>query len=174
MAMWYHSGKLFDHLCGTGANSQLDFNLPERFNLRYRGPTQGDSASTSQFERPVMIHRAILGSLERFIAIITENFAGKWPFWLNPKQVMVIPVAMKYAEYANSVAQKFKDAGLFAEVDESANTLNKMIRNAQVGQWSFVMGMSFPSHLFFSLSLPTLCRPFLLVPSTNLGKNEQS
>jgi len=55
---------------------------------------------------------------------------------------MVIPVAMKYADYANSVAQKFKDAGLFAEVDESANTLNKMIRNAQVGQWSFVMGTS--------------------------------
>jgi threonyl-tRNA synthetase len=101
-----------------------------------------------------MIHRAILGSLERFIAIITENFAGKWPFWLNPKQVMVIPVAMKYAEYANSVAQKFKDAGLFAEVDESANTLNKMIRNAQVGQWSFVMGMSSPFPLFpFSLFL---------------------
>jgi threonyl-tRNA synthetase len=99
-----------------------------------------------------MIHRAILGSLERFIAIITENFAGKWPFWLNPKQVMVIPVAMKYAEYANSVAQKFKDAGLFAEVDESANTLNKMIRNAQVGQWSFVMGMSFRSLYFPSLS----------------------
>jgi len=99
-----------------------------------------------------MIHRAILGSLERFIAIITENFAGKWPFWLNPKQVMVIPVAMKYADYANSVAQKFKDAGLFAEVDESANTLNKMIRNAQVGQWSFVMGM------FFSLPLLSLSR----------------
>jgi threonyl-tRNA synthetase len=98
-----------------------------------------------------MIHRAILGSLERFIAIITENFAGKWPFWLNPKQVMVIPVAMKYAEYANSVAQRFKDAGLFAEVDESANTLNKMIRNAQIGQWSFVMGMS--SHFNFFLSL---------------------
>jgi threonyl-tRNA synthetase len=104
-----------------------------------------------------MIHRAILGSLERFIAIITENFAGKWPFWLNPKQVMVIPVAMKYAEYANTVAQRFKDAGMFAEVDESANTLNKMIRNAQIGQWSFVMGMSLflfllVSFAFFSSS----------------------
>jgi threonyl-tRNA synthetase len=55
---------------------------------------------------------------------------------------MVVPVAMKYAEYANKVAQAFKDAGLFAEVDESANTLPKMIRNAQMGQWSFIMGMS--------------------------------
>jgi threonyl-tRNA synthetase len=120
-----------------------------------------------------MIHRAILGSLERFIAIITENFAGKWPFWLNPKQVMVIPVAMKYAEYANSVAQKFKDAGLFAEVDESANTLNKMIRNAQVGQWSFVMGMSFLfSFSFLLYPHPSILSLFhnnyhlLLVPST--------
>jgi len=106
-----------------------------------------------------MIHRAILGSLERFIAIITENFAGKWPFWLNPKQVMVIPVAMKYADYANSVAQKFKDAGLFAEVDESANTLNKMIRNAQVGQWSFVMGKSCSTLPF---PCPFLCPFFVL------------
>ena len=74
---------------------------------------------------------------------------------------MVIPVAMKYAEYANSVAQKFKDAGLFAEVDESANTLNKMIRNAQVGQWSFVMGMSFLSLFFHSLFPWTCSRSFI-------------
>jgi threonyl-tRNA synthetase len=64
------------------------------------------------------------------------------PFWLNPRQVIVIPVASKYTEYANTVAQTFRDAGLFADVDDSANTLNKMIRNAQIGQWSFVMGTS--------------------------------
>lgn len=109
-----------------------------------------------------MIHRAILGSLERFIAIITENFAGKWsvtsphtpswkasclradaaprPFWLNPRQIIVIPVSTKYTEYADKVAQTFRDAGLFADVDDSANTLNKMIRNAQIGQWSFILG----------------------------------
>jgi len=119
-----------------------------------------------------MIHRAILGSLERFIAIITENFAGKWPFWLNPKQVMVIPVAMKYADYANSVAQKFKDAGLFAEVDESANTLNKMIRNAQVGQWSFVMGASFLFLLPFQTFLTMSPRFFLPIhTSTHPWRN---
>jgi hypothetical protein len=103
-----------------------------------------------------------------------QNFAGKWPFWLNPKQVMVIPVAMKYAEYANSVAQKFKDAGLFAEVDESANTLNKMIRNAQVGQWSFVMGTycpSFSSYLLTPPLLPLSPHLFFLFPSTHLWRN---
>lgn len=64
------------------------------------------------------------------------------PFWLNPRQIIVIPVASKYGEYAEKVAQSFRDAGMFADVDESANTLNKMIRNAQIGQWSFVMGES--------------------------------
>jgi len=123
-----------------------------------------------------MIHRAILGSLERFIAIITENFAGKWPFWLNPKQVMVIPVAMKYADYANSVAQKFKDAGLFAEVDESANTLNKMIRNAQVGQWSFVMGKSCSlssvlSVLLLQSQMRSFNSPFSATPDPDGGRH---
>lgn len=69
----------------------MDFQLPERFNLKYRGEETPDP--TKPPTRPVMIHRAILGSLERFIAIITEHFAGKWPFWLSPRQVLVIPVA---------------------------------------------------------------------------------
>jgi threonyl-tRNA synthetase len=62
---------------------------------------------------------------------------------LNPRQIVVIPVSTKYTEYAEKVAQEFKDAGLFADVDDSANTLNKMIRNAQVGQWSFILGESY-------------------------------
>jgi threonyl-tRNA synthetase len=73
------------------ATIQLDFQLPERFNLKYRGPEGGDDLA-----RPVMIHRAILGSLERFIAIVTEHFGGKWPFWLSPRQVMVVPVAAPF------------------------------------------------------------------------------
>jgi threonyl-tRNA synthetase len=144
--------------CGT---IQLDFNLPERFNLRYR--TNDQSVTYEQpttaapvvdgaeqefgkpeplpagFQRPVMIHRAILGSLERFIAIITENFGGKWPFWLSPRQVAVIPVRAAFNDYASKVTQTFHDAGLFAEADFSDNTLNKKIRNAQVAQWNFVM-----------------------------------
>lgn len=76
------------------ATIQLDFQLPERFNLKYRGPEETSAGDANKPPtRPVMIHRAILGSLERFIAIITEHFAGKWPFWLSPRQVLVIPVA---------------------------------------------------------------------------------
>ncbi|RSH95615.1 threonyl-tRNA synthetase [Saitozyma podzolica] len=122
--------------CGT---IQLDFNLPERFNLRFRGPEQPGSTSDNQFQRPVMIHRAILGSVERFIAIITESSGGKWPFWLSPRQIVVIPVAAPFKDYAAKVAQTFHDAGLFAEVDVSDNTLNKKIRNAQTAQWNFIM-----------------------------------
>lgn len=86
-----------------------------------------------------MIHRAILGSLERFLAIITESTGGKWPFWLSPRQIVVIPVAAPFKEYASEVAKTFWDAGLFAEVDLSDNTLNKKIRNAQTAQWNFIM-----------------------------------
>ncbi|CCO30571.1 threonyl-tRNA synthetase [Rhizoctonia solani AG-1 IB] len=76
------------------ATIQLDFQIPERFNLKYRGPEGGDDLA-----RPVMIHRAILGSLERFIAIVTEHFGGKWPFWLSPRQVMVVPVAVPFVGF---------------------------------------------------------------------------
>lgn len=75
------------------ATIQLDFQLPERFKLKYRGPEEEVEGKEN---RPVMIHRAILGSLERFISIVTEHFAGKWPFWLSPRQVLVIPVAAPF------------------------------------------------------------------------------
>ena len=77
------------------ATIQLDFQLPERFNLKYRSPEDALNPDKPP-ARPVIIHRAILGSLERFIAIITEHFAGKWPFWLSPRQVLVVPVAVPY------------------------------------------------------------------------------
>lgn len=120
--------------CGT---IQLDFNLPERFNLTYRGPAS--TVEGGDLTRPVMIHRAILGSLERFLAIVTESTGGKWPFWLSPRQIVVIPVAAPFKEYAQKVAKTFWDAGLFAEVDLSDNTLNKKIRNGQTAQWNFIM-----------------------------------
>ena len=81
------------------ATIQLDFQLPERFNLKYRGPEDASDPGKPP-PRPVMVHRAILGSLERFIAIITEHFAGKWPFWLSPRQVLVIPVANPFVSTA--------------------------------------------------------------------------
>jgi threonyl-tRNA synthetase len=76
------------------------------------------------FERPVIIHRAILGSVERFIAVLTEHTAGKWPFWLSPRQVAIIPVALKYADYAKRVAAPLIEEGYFVDTDLSTNTLN--------------------------------------------------
>ncbi|KAI8926328.1 hypothetical protein BC831DRAFT_456787 [Entophlyctis helioformis] len=119
------------HQCAT---IQLDFQLPERFKLEYR-----TDDPTKQFERPVMIHRAILGSVERMIAILTENFAGKWPFWLSPRQVIVVPIASAYNAYAKSVAAKMHDAGIYAEAELSDLTLNKKIRNAEIAHWNFIL-----------------------------------
>ncbi|KAG9084558.1 threonyl-tRNA synthetase, partial [Ceratobasidium sp. 370] len=116
------------------ATIQLDFQLPERFNLKYRGPEGGDDLA-----RPVMIHRAILGSLERFIAIVTEHFGGKWPFWLSPRQVTVVPVAAPFNDYAKEVQQKLHDAGMFADVDLTGDTLSKKIRNGEIAQYNFIV-----------------------------------
>jgi len=120
------------HQCAT---IQLDFQLPQRFNLRYRGP-EGDE---HQQVRPVMIHRAIYGSVERFISILTEHFAGKWPFWVSPRQVLVIPVAVAYHDYATEIAKKLFDAGLYAEADIGENTLPKKVRNAELAQYNFIL-----------------------------------
>ncbi|KAL2268110.1 hypothetical protein VTJ83DRAFT_2956 [Remersonia thermophila] len=88
--------------------------------------------------RPVMIHRAMAGSIERFTAILAEHFAGKWPFWLSPRQVMVIPVGMGFLGYAKEVATLLKKAKFYADVDSTGNTLQKKIRNAQLAQYNFV------------------------------------
>ncbi|KAI1316401.1 threonyl-tRNA synthetase [Mortierella claussenii] len=120
-----------NHQCAT---LQLDFQLPERFNLQYRN--SGDEAS--DFSRPVIIHRAMLGSLERMIAILTENCAGRWDFWLSPRQIQVVPVAAALLPYAESVRQRLHDAGYFVDVDSSDATFNKKIRNAELAQYNFI------------------------------------
>ncbi|KAG6877787.1 threonyl-tRNA synthetase [Termitomyces sp. T159_Od127] len=120
------------------ATIQLDFQLPERFNLKYRA-AEDTNDPTRPPSRPVIIHRAILGSLERFIAIITEHFAGKWPFWLSPRQVLVIPVAVPYKEYASEVANTLNGLGLYADVDNGENTLQKKIRNGEIAQYNFIL-----------------------------------
>ncbi|KIK68334.1 hypothetical protein GYMLUDRAFT_35720 [Collybiopsis luxurians FD-317 M1] len=120
------------------ATIQLDFQLPERFNLKYRSAEDFGSPDRPA-SRPVIIHRAILGSLERFIAIITEHFAGKWPFWLSPRQVVVIPVAAPYKEYATQISERLNSLGLYADVDNSDNTLPKKIRNGEIAQYNFIL-----------------------------------
>jgi len=122
------------HQCAT---IQLDFQLPQRFNLEYKTP-QGGAEADKHTERPVMIHRAIVGSLERFIAILIENFAGKWPFWLSPRQVLVVPVTQTVYDYAEEVRAALWDAGFFADADFSDNTLNKKVRNGELSQYNFV------------------------------------
>ncbi|XP_054895836.1 threonine--tRNA ligase 1, cytoplasmic [Poeciliopsis prolifica] len=119
------------HQCAT---IQLDFQLPIRFNLSFVG-NDGDD-----HKRPVIIHRAILGSVERMIAILTENYGGKWPLWLSPGQVMVVPVGPTCEEYAEKVKQEFHNSGFMADVDlDPSCTLNKKIRNAQLAQYNFIL-----------------------------------
>jgi threonyl-tRNA synthetase len=102
---------------------QLDFNLPERFELEY-------AASGNVTERPYMIHCAKAGSLERFIGVLIEHYAGALPMWMSPVQVSIIPVADRHEEYAASVAERLRDAGLRAQVDVSDETVGDKIRKA--------------------------------------------
>ncbi len=104
---------------------QLDYNLPERFKLEYNG---NDNVS----HRPVMIHRAPFGSLERFTGMLIEHFAGAFPMWLSPEQVRVLPLSDKSLEYAAQVCQQLTDAGLRATVDSSGGKVQAKIRNAQL------------------------------------------
>ncbi|KAL6113879.1 tars1 [Pungitius sinensis] len=119
------------HQCAT---IQLDFQLPIRFNLSFVSQDGEDK------KRPVIIHRAILGSVERMIAILTENYGGKWPLWLSPRQVMVVPVGPTCEEYAQKVKQEFHNKGFMSDVDlDPGCTLNKKIRNAQLAQYNFIL-----------------------------------
>jgi len=111
---------------------QLDYTVPERFQLEY-------IASDGAAHRPVMIHRAILGSLERFIGIIIEHFAGAFPFWLAPVQAIVLPLSEKFVDYADEVAKKLKAANLRAEVDRSNEKLGAKIRDAQLQKIPFML-----------------------------------
>lgn len=87
----------------------------------------------------MIIHRAILGSVERFSAVLVEHTGGKWPLWLSPRQVAVVPVALKYLDYAHAVAHALLGDGVYVDVDASTNTLNKKIREAQIEQYNYIV-----------------------------------
>jgi threonyl-tRNA synthetase len=108
-----------------GPTIQLDFNLPERFELEYTGPD-------NKPHRPAMIHRAIYGTLERFIGNLIEHFAGAFPVWLAPEQVRVIPISDAQTEAARSLAEHLKSAGLRVHVDDRSETLNYRIREGEM------------------------------------------
>ncbi|KAK6294382.1 hypothetical protein J4Q44_G00352120 [Coregonus suidteri] len=135
------------HQCAT---IQLDFQLPIRFNLTFVGKEGDDKA------RPVIIHRAILGSVERMIAILTENYAGKWPLWLSPRQVMFVPVNPTCEEYAKRMCKQFVEAGFMADADfDSSCLLNKKIRNAQLSQYNFILVVGEKEKLTNSVNVRT-------------------
>jgi threonyl-tRNA synthetase len=110
--------------CGT---IQLDMSLPERFNLHYVD-------SDNERKRPIMIHRVIYGSIERFLGILVEHFAGRFPLWLAPVQAMILPMNDELAAYAESVKARFDAAGLRTEVDSRTESLNRKVREAQIAQ----------------------------------------
>jgi threonyl-tRNA synthetase len=114
------------------ATIQLDYQIPQRFDLKYVG---ADNAE----HRPVVIHRAIFGSFERFIAILIEHYAGAFPLWLAPVQAVVLPIADRHAAYAASVREKLQAAGLRAELDARQEKINYKIREAQLQKIPYML-----------------------------------
>ncbi|MSQ07479.1 MAG: threonine--tRNA ligase [Dehalococcoidia bacterium] len=111
---------------------QFDFNLPERFDLTYQDASGGRS-------RPYMVHRAILGSLERFLGVLIEHYAGAFPLWLAPVQAVVIPIADRHLEYAASVKAKLQEKGFRVEVDDRGERMNQKIRQAQMQKVPYML-----------------------------------
>jgi threonyl-tRNA synthetase len=114
------------------ATIQLDYQMPQKFGLEY---TDSDGSRKT----PVVIHRALLGSMERFLGIIIEHYAGKFPLWLSPVQVKVLTIADRFNEYAEKVAEKMKKYGLRVELDERAESISKKVRDAQVEKVNYIL-----------------------------------
>ncbi len=115
------------------ATCQLDFQMPEKFDLTYMG------ADGTENHRPVMLHRVVYGSFERFIGILIEHFAGRLPLWLSPYQVRILTIAEKFDKYAKEVNDKLFAAGIRAEMDYSGNTISKKIREAQLDKVNYMV-----------------------------------
>ncbi len=115
--------------CGT---IQLDMSLPERFELEY-------TAQDGSHARPIMLHRVIYGSVERFFGSLIEFYAGKFPLWLSPSQVAIISVADRHAPYAQTVAKEFSDKGFDVHVDDTSESVSKKVRDAQLSQYNYIL-----------------------------------
>jgi len=115
-----------------GPTIQVDFNFPERFDMTFVGQ---DGAE----HRPVMVHRTVLGSMERFVGGLIEHYAGAFPVWLSPMQAEIIPIADRHQEYANEVLRRLKDAGLRVEVDDSDDRMNAKVRKAQLQKIPYML-----------------------------------
>ena len=115
--------------CGT---IQLDFQLPQNFDLTYVD-------ENGEKQRPVMLHRALLGSVERFIGVLTEHFAGRFPLWINPEQVVIIPVSDKFIDTAEKLEDKIKDAGFRVSIDKRSEGVGYKIRQAQLMRANYML-----------------------------------
>jgi threonyl-tRNA synthetase len=115
--------------CGT---EQLDFQQPERFHVQFDG-------KDGKKHNAIMLHRTVLGSLERFMGILIEHYAGKFPLWLNPNQVMLVPIADRHHDYCGKVAKEMQKTGLRVEIHESHETTNKKIREAQLQNFNYIL-----------------------------------
>ena len=111
---------------------QVDYNLPERFELEYVG-------ADNNRHRPVMIHRAPFGSMERFVAILIEHVMGEFPLWLNPEQVAILPISEKYHEYAKEVRDALLDEDIRAKVDLRNEKIGKKIRETEIGKVPYML-----------------------------------
>ncbi len=114
------------------ATIQLDYQLPQRFNLKYIGADNAEHC-------PVVIHRAIFGSFERFIALLIEHYAGAFPLWLAPLQVLVLPIVDRHVDYARTVVSRLTAAGLRAELDERQEKIGYKIREAQLQKIPYML-----------------------------------
>ena len=111
---------------------QFDFNLPERFDLTFIG-------EDGKAYRPYMIHRALLGSMERFMGVLIEHFGGAFPVWLSPVQAVLIPIADRHLAYAHQVAEQLKAVGLRVQIDERSERMNAKIRDAQTQKIPYML-----------------------------------
>jgi threonyl-tRNA synthetase len=114
------------------ATCQLDFQMPEKFDLTYEG-------ADGKKHRPVMLHRVVYGSLERFIGVLIEHYAGKFPLWLSPVQLKLLPIADRHNDYCNKLMGEFNDVGLRCELNDKAETTNKKVRDAQLEKVNYIL-----------------------------------
>ena len=111
---------------------QVDYNLPERFDLTYKG-------NDDKLHRPIMIHRAPFGSMERFVAVLLEHTAGKFPLWLTPDQAVILPISEKFNDYANDVAKRLGKADIRVQVDERNEKIGRKIRDNELKRIPFLL-----------------------------------
>lgn len=159
------------------ATIQLDYQAPLNFKLEYMTSERGQAQEGENKElapgraRPVVIHRAIIGSFERFFGIIIEHFGGKWPFWISPRQILIVPVMPAVNDYVHELQDILRGDKLNVDIDISGNTMQKKIRSGQLAQYNFIFGMSFPA--YHSLLYIFFVLVFLTLSSTVVGAQEK-